>query len=373
MRTATGARRGLLVLLAVLATVGLVGTAVYAAVAKADFTLGSNPTSQSVQQGGTASYALTVAGSGGFTGSVALTAAVTPTGPTASLTPTSVTLSSTTTSGSSKLTVATAKTTPAGKYSITVSGTGGGTKHSLTLTLNVSYTSLAAFTLTATPTSVTVAAGSSAGYALAITRSSGFTGAITLAGYGNYPTGTGVTFTPNPVTGTSATMQVNTNASTTPTGTYTLYVVGSAIVNGSTQYQYAKTQLLVSAPSGQPFTIGGNLSGTLAPGVPPKLLNLSLTNPNSKSLSITGLTVTISAVTKAANVNATCTTGDYAVSQYSGPYPLTLAGGQTATLTQLGVPTASQPQLQMLDTKVSQDGCKGATLTLAYAGSGQGN
>lgn len=363
----------MLVLLAVLATVGLVGTAVYAAVAKPDFSLQSSPSSQSVQQGGTASYALTVTGSAGFTGSVALAAAVTPTGPTASLTPTSVSLSSTTTSGSSKLTVLTAKTTPAGKYSITVTGTSGGTKHNLTLTLNVSLASSAAFTLATTPTSVTVAAGSSAVYTLALTRSSGFTGAITLAGYGNYPTGTSVTFTPNPATGTSASMQVNTNASTTPTGTYTLYVVGSASVNGSTQYQYANTQLIVSAFSGQPFTIAGNLSGTLAPGAPPKPLNLSLANPNSRSLSITGLTVTIKAVTKAANVTATCTTSDYAVIQYSGPYPLTLAAGQTATLIQLGVPTASQPKLQMLDTKVSQDGCKGATLTLAYAGSGQGN
>ena len=360
-------------LLAVFGAVGLVGTAVYAAVAKPDFSLQSSPTSQSVQQGGTVSYALTVTGSGGFTGGVALAAAITPTGPTASLAPNTVQLSSATTSSSSALTVVTAKSTPAGAYSITVTGTSGGTKRSLSLTLNVSYASSSAFTLTATPTSVTVAAGSSAVYALAITRSSGFTGAITLAGYGNYPTGTSVTFTPNPVTGTSATMQVSTNASTTPTGTYTLYVVGSATVGGSTQYQYAKTQLIVSAPSGQPFTIGGNLFGTLAPGVPPKPLNLSLSNPNSKSLSITGLTVTIGAVTKAANVTATCTTSDYAVTQYAGPYPLTLAAGQTATLTQLGVPAASQPQLQMLDTKVSQDGCKGAALTLAYAGSGQGN
>lgn len=359
-------------LLAVLAPVGLVGTAVYAAVAKPDFALQSSPSSQSVQQGGTASYALTVTGSGGFSGSVALATAVTPVGPTATLTPTSVTVRGTT-PGSSTLKVVAATTTPAGTYSITVTGASGSTRHSLGLTLNVSKAASAAFTLTATPTSVTAAAGSSAVYTLAIARSSGFTGAITLAGYGNYPSGTSVTFSPNPVSWTSAAMRVDTNATTTPTGTYTLYVVGSATVSGSTQYQYAKTQLVVSAPSGQPFAIGGNLAGTLAPGAPPGPVDLSLTNSNSKSLSITGLTVTISAVTKAAGATGSCATSDYTVTQYSGAYPLTLAAGRTATLSQLGVPRAAQPQLQMLDTRVSQDGCKGATLTLAYAGSGQGN
>ena len=365
----------MLVLLAVLAAVGVVSTAVYAAQAKPDFSLGSNPTSQSVQQGGNAGYALTVTGSGGFTGTVALTAAVAPTGPTTTLTPSALALSSTATSGSSTLKVATASSTPAGSYTVTVTGTSGSTKHTLSLTLNVSATSPNAFTLTATPTSVTVAAGSSAVYALAITRNSGFTGAITLAGYGNYPTGTTTTFTPNPATGTSVTLQVNTNASTTPTGTYTLYVVGSATINGTTQYQYAQTQLIVSAPtgSGQPFTISGNLPGRLAPGVPAQPLNLSLTNPNSKSVSITGLTVTISKVQQATAAQGVCSPSDYAVTQYSGPYPLNLGGGKTVTLSDLGVPSTAWPKVQMLDTKVSQDGCKGATLTLTYAGSGQGN
>jgi len=219
-----------LVLLAVLAAVGVVSTAVYAAQAKPDFSLGSSPTSQSVQQGGNASYALTVTGSGGFTGTVTLTAAVAPTGPRTTFTPSTVALSSTTSSGSSTLKVATASSTPAGTYTVAVTGTSGSTKHTLSLTLNVSATGPNAFTLTATPTSVAVAAGSSAVYTLAITRNSGFIGAITLAGYGNYPTGTTTTFTPNPATGSSASLQVNTNASTTPTGTYTLYVVGSASI-----------------------------------------------------------------------------------------------------------------------------------------------
>lgn len=375
MRAPIVTKRGGLVLLAVLATVGLVSTAVYAAQAKPDFALQSAPTSQSVQQGGEAAYALTINGSGGFTGAVALTSTVAPAGPSATLAPVKVDLTSAAPSGSSSLKVTTAASTPGGTYMITVTGTSGSTRHTVDVTLNVSATNQKRFTLAATPTSVTVAAGSSAVYTLAITRSPGFTGAVSLAGYGNYPTGTAAVFTPNPATGTSSSLQVSTDASTTPTGTYTLYVVGSASVDGKVLYQYAQTQLVVSAPApaGQPFTISGDLAGQLAPGVPAKPLNLVLSNPNKKSLSITGLTVVISQVLQTSTAKGLCSVKDYSVTQYTGPYPLTMGSGTTKSLKDLGVGSDAWPKLQMLNTNVSQDGCKGATLTLAYSGSGQGN
>jgi len=64
---------------------------------------------------------------------------------------------------------------------------------------------------------------------------------------------------------------------------------------------------------------------------------------------------------------------DYAVTQYSGPYPLAVPAHGNATLSSLGVASGKFPQVQMIDTATNQDGCKGATLTLAYSGSGQGS
>jgi hypothetical protein len=374
------ARPIVLILLGVLAILALAGTAVYAAgAAKPDFALGVNPTSTSVQPGGTASYGLTVTGSDGFTGTVSLSAATSPASPdglASSLAPSSVALTASRTSGSGALSVRTTASTSPGSYAVTVTGTSGRTKHSLGLTLNVSRASGPAFTLTATPASAsaTVPAGSTAVYTLAITRAPGFTGGVALTVEGNRPAGTTATFSPNPATGTSASLQVTTGTAT-PAGSYPLHVVGSASVNGTTQYQYAPTQLTVSAPTGpaQPFTISGNLPGQLAPGAPAQPLNLALANPNKKSLAISGLTVTITRIVRATGVTAPCGTSDYSVTQYGGYYPLTLAGGRSATLSQLGVPVSGLPRVQMLDTRVSQDGCKGATLTLAYSGSGRGN
>jgi hypothetical protein len=55
------------------------------------------------------------------------------------------------------------------------------------------------------------------------------------------------------------------------------------------------------------------------------------------------------------------------------PYPVVVPGSSTMTLAQLGVAATRWPQMRFPDRSVNQDGCKGATLTLAYAGSGLEN
>jgi hypothetical protein len=105
-------------------------------------------------------------------------------------------------------------------------------------------------------------------------------------------------------------------------------------------------------------------------------LNLTLSNPNKKSLSVTNLTVTVQSVTRTSAAmahNLPCTSADYAVTQYSGPYPMTVPGSGSASLSGLGVASSAWPKVAMLNSTTNQDGCKGATLTLAYSGSGQGS
>lgn len=86
----------------------------------ATFTTSVAPSSQTVTQGNTASYTVNVTPSGGFTGTVTLSASGQPSGSTASFSPSSIV-----TAGSSTLTVTTTASTPAASYPVTVTGTSG--------------------------------------------------------------------------------------------------------------------------------------------------------------------------------------------------------------------------------------------------------
>ena len=97
-----------------------------------DFTLNATPSSQTVPQGGAANYSLTVTPVNGFNSTVAFSLTGLPTGATASFAPTSVTGS-----GNATLAVSTAASTPAGTYSLVVTGTSGSLSHMVTVTLVV--------------------------------------------------------------------------------------------------------------------------------------------------------------------------------------------------------------------------------------------
>jgi Zn-dependent metalloprotease len=99
-----------------------------------DFALSASPTSRTVLQGASTTYAITETPSGGFTGSVTLAASGLPTGATAAFSPNPTT-------GTSTLTVTTATTTPAGSFTITITGTSGTLSHTTTVTLVVTTTS----------------------------------------------------------------------------------------------------------------------------------------------------------------------------------------------------------------------------------------
>ena len=156
-------------------------------------------------------------------------------------------------------------------------------------------------------------------------------------------------------------------------GSYTI-IITATDAGGVTRYGLVHVELVVANPH-RSFTISGDLQGQLAPAVS-RPLGLTVTNPDKAQVSVTNLSVSITSITRSAVAVAAgrqCTTADYTVTQYSGPYPLAVPGSSSRTLTQLGVPSTVWPQVAMIDRPVNQDGCKGATLTLAYAGSGTGN
>jgi len=101
-----------------------------------NFTISAAPASQTVTPGTNAVYTVNVSPSGGFTGTVSLSASGVPSGATASFNPSSVT-----TSGSSTLTVGTASSTPVGSYPLTITGTSGSLNNTATAALVVSASS----------------------------------------------------------------------------------------------------------------------------------------------------------------------------------------------------------------------------------------
>jgi len=98
-----------------------------------DFSLSVLQASQTVNRGGSTSYDVTQTASGGFTATTTFTVTGLPTGSSATFNPTSISGGS----GSTGLTVRTAKGTKAGTYTLTITATGGGLTHSVSTKLIV--------------------------------------------------------------------------------------------------------------------------------------------------------------------------------------------------------------------------------------------
>lgn len=339
--------------------------------AKPGITLQISPASQSIERAKTASYVVTAKSTGGFSGAVALAASGLPARSSATFSPSSLTLSAGSTA-TATMTVSTSQSTPIGTYSLGIKGVSGKVSGTVSAGLTINYAMSSSFSMSATPASVTMAPGSIAVYSIQLSRNN-FTGPVSLSVSGGLPSGSTPTFAPNPATGDSSTLEIAT-ASNAPNGTYTLHLMGSGPdANGKTQHAYASAQLVVDSTQ-KDFTLSGDLAGQLAPGTSLPL-DLGITNPNKKALALTHLSVSIASVTRTEDAiaqNLECGTADYAVTQYSGPYPLTVPPGSTS-LSGLGIESTQWPQFTMLNTPANQDGCKGATLQLVYSGSGQGN
>ena len=217
-----------------------------------NFTLSASPSSLSVTQGNTSgSSTITVTPSGGFTGSVTLSASGLPSG----VTPNFGTNPTTSTSSVTFTASATATT---GTSTVTITGTSGSTTHTTTIALTVNAQVVGDFSIAATPASATVTAGGGTSYSATVTGSGGFSGVVGFSVSG-LPSGATASFSPTSVTGSgSSTMSVSTSTST-PGGTYSLTITGSS---GSLTHSTSVTLVVNPAPNPN-FTISASPS-TLA-------------------------------------------------------------------------------------------------------------
>jgi hypothetical protein len=156
-----------------------------------------------------------------------------------------------------------------------------------------------------------------------------------------------------------------TTAANTQLGTYTLTV----LARGGGHRMSIPLQLTILAPKPVPFAISGKVNH-LQPGVPVPL-DLTLTNATPQKVSVTRLTVAATSVSAPRSTSQLpCPLADFAMQQFAGNYPLLLPASSTRTLSSLGVPTAKQPQVILVNRRLDQDGCQQAKVSLTYAGQG---
>lgn len=184
-----------------------------------DFTVSATPASQTVIAGNSTSYTVTVGAANGFTGSVSPSVAGLPSGASGSFNPASVTGS-----GTSTLTVSTATGTTTGSFPLTITGTSGSLAHSNTVTLVVNPPPVPDFSLSASPSSLTIIQGSNGVSTITVNPLNGYTGTVSLSASG-LPSGVTDSFNPSSTTGTST--LTLTASSTATIGTSTITITGT--------------------------------------------------------------------------------------------------------------------------------------------------
>jgi hypothetical protein len=183
-----------------------------------NFSLSASPASLTVVQGNSGNSTITVTPSGGFTGSVTLSASGLPSGVTASF-------GTNPTTSTSSVTFTASSTATTGTASVTITGTSGSLTHTTTVSLTVNAPATPNFSLSASPGSLTVVQGNSGSSTITVTPSGGFTGSVTLSNSA-LPSGVTASFGTNPTTSTS--VLTFTASSTAATGTSTITVTGTS-------------------------------------------------------------------------------------------------------------------------------------------------
>jgi hypothetical protein len=221
-------------------------------------------------------------------------------------------------------------------------------------------------TFSASPTQRSVIRGQAANYVITITRNNGFQGPFRIAVNGLPPYAKSHLVFNQPSLN-QATLTVSTG-SLTPLGLYDLGVLG---ITKKYTAGIVLTLRVRKPVVPVPFGISGRVTA-LTPGVP-GTLDLTLRNPNPSGIMITRLRVSVAKLTAPRATPALpCTLRDFSTRQYSGAYPISVPARATLKLSQLGIAPAEQPRETLVARRVNQDGCRRATLSLAYSGTAVG-
>ncbi len=284
-----------------------------------NFTLSASPSGLTINQGASGTSAIAINRSGGFTSGVTLSATGLPSGVTATFNPSSPT------GTSSALTLAASSTAATGTFNVTINGSGGGLNRSTTLSLTVNQTQTPNFTLSASPSSLTINRGASGTSAIAINRSGGFTSGVTLSATG-LPSGVTATFNPVSTTGGSSTLTLAaSSAAATGMTSVTINGTGGGLTRSTTLI------LTINAPP------TGNGGVTVTPAVTtnsPWYNEEVIRLDNAASLTALSVTITIQRTTGVGFNGMYNTVGGQiqqgnTITATAITYQFTLAPGQT--------------------------------------------
>jgi hypothetical protein len=143
-------------------------------------------------------------------------------------------------------------------------------------------------------------------------------------------------------------------------GTHTFSLIAcDAAGNCSTALSFSWTIIVRKS-----FPVSGAAVSNFYPGGAAVPINLVIGNPYNFTLEVTAVTVTVNGTSASG-----CDASNFTVVQNLAA-PVDIPAGQTLSLQAAGVPQSSWPQVQMIDTHVSQDACKGATVSFSFAGQG---
>jgi cellulose 1,4-beta-cellobiosidase len=272
--------------------------------AEPNFTISASPTAVTVPPGTSVNSTLTIGFVGGLTGSVSVSASGLPSGVQANFSPSSLDAS-----GSVSVSFYAQTGTPAGTTNVTITGTDGSITHSVTIAVTIPAVG---FTLSASPTSLTLTQGGSATDTIAVTDVGGFTGNVTLAASG-LPSGVTAAFGTNPTTNSS--VLTLTASGTATVGAFTITITGTS---GSTTATTTIT-LAVAAKSG--FTLA------------PSAASLSVTQGSSgtDTITVTDVGGFTGSVTLAASGLPSGVTAAFGTNPTTSSSVLTLSASSTAT------------------------------------------
>ncbi len=216
-----------------------------------DFSVSASPTSLSVLQGAGANTTISTATVSGNAQSLTLSVSGLPGGASAGFNPANLT-----SGNASTLTLTAGAATTAGTYPITVTATGSAT-HSTSVSFTVTAPVVNDFSVSASPTSLSVLQGAGANTTISTATVSGNAQSLTLSVSG-LPGGASAGFNPANLTSGNASTLTLTAGAATPAGTYPITVTATGSATHSTSVSFTVT---AAPPSGQAVTNGGFETG----------------------------------------------------------------------------------------------------------------
>jgi len=198
---------------------------------------------------------------------------------------------------------------------------------------------------------------------------------VVVTNAGNPVSGASVTISAPALTTASGTFSNSSNTITATTGTngqlsesFTANLLGGPYTVVATT-PGATTPANFSLLNGMNFSISGNTSKAFSPGMT-QSVDLSITNPNPSSDELTVNSSSLSFTVAPDASHSLCQSSWFTLNK--GSWSVTVQGGATESLTDLGVATGNLPTVTMIDTVTKQDACKGANLTLHWSANGNG-